>query len=330
MLLPTTYSGVLLTIALAGVLWGLWANLLRLDRKWRFELYATDFAIGGLLGALLLAYTVGNSGAGNTLTFEDNLTIAGKRSMAIAAGAGILYCVGNLLTMAGLTLAGMSTALPVAAGVALAVGTLFHGGGKAGMTWAGAGVGLAAVAVSALAQRAAAAAAPAKKGLSPGVKGLILSAAGGVFLGASLPVAEWSRASEIGLGAYGAAVFLCLGLLAVTPMANIYFLNLPVQGAPLSFLAYFKAPKGQHLAGLAGGILWAGGTTAFFAAAGATYEGGPKFLALQAAALGGAVLGGLCGLLFWGEQAESGKAKGLILLSLLVLGAGLGLAFAGA
>lgn len=307
-----------MTIALAGVLWGLWANTLRLDRKWRFELYGFDFAIGAVLGAVALAYTLGNAGSGNSFTFDDNLTIAGRRALATAAAAGVLYCLGNLLTLAGLTIAGMSTALPAAAAVALAVGAAFHRGGSAGLVWGGVAVGLLAIVALGMARRAAGA----------GMAGLILSATGGLFVGLALQVADWSREGEIGLGAYAVAVFLSAGMLAATPLVNVYFLNLPVQGAPLSFLAYFKATRGLHLAGVAGGVLWAAGTAAFFAAM--SYEGGPKFLGLQAVAMGGAVLGGLAGLTVWGEAGTNSRAKGLILLGLAALGAGLGLVYAGA
>jgi glucose uptake protein len=334
MLLPTTYGATLLALALTALFWGIWANTLRADRKWRFELYAVDFAFGAVAIALILAMTVGNAGTGNSFTFEDNVTVASKRNMATAFGGGVIYCLGNIMLLAGVTLAGMSTALPLGAAMGLLTGVAWTaiGGGPAmpEMVYGGAGAALAAVLMAALAQKAAEAAAPVKKGMHPGWKGFILSCIGGVILGISLPVVESSRVGDIGLGAYGAAVFMTLGLLAMTPLVDLYFLNLPVQGEVASPGAYFKGTLKQHLLGMVGGGLWAAGTTMFFSSVGGTYAGAPAFLGSEALAFGGAVLGALCGLVIWGEQAGAPKAKLMLLGTMILLAGGAAAIFLGA
>ena len=83
-----TSDGALLVLLIAALLLGLWANTMRVDKKYRFELYAFDFAISGLLVSVLLAFTLGNQGSSATFTFEDNLTIASKRAIGGAIGAG--------------------------------------------------------------------------------------------------------------------------------------------------------------------------------------------------------------------------------------------------
>lgn len=335
MLQPTTYGATVLVLVLAALFWGTWTNTQRADRKWRFELYTFDFAFGALAVVLLLAMTVGNSAAGNNFTFEDNLTVAAKRNMATAFGGGAIYCLGNIMILAGVVLAGMSTALPVGAAMGLLTGVAWAaiGGGpaNAGLVYGGAGAALAAVIAAARAQSAAAAAAPVKKGMHPGWKGLILSCLGGVIIGIALPVVESSRAGEIGLGAYAAAVFMTLGVFTITPLVNLYFLNLPVQGEASSPLQYLKGTKRQHLLGIAGGALWAIGTTLFFSSEGAgTYAGASKFLGNEAVALGGAVVGGICGLSIWGEQAGAPKAKLILMGTMALLAGGAAMIFFGA
>jgi glucose uptake protein len=320
MLLPITYGSMMLALGLAALLWGLWANTQRADGRWRFELYAFDFAAGVLLMSILLALTAGNAGSADAFTFEDVLTVAGKRNMLTATGGGVLVGIGNLMVLAGVALAGMSTALPAGAAVALLVAVAWQGlGGKAanaGLIYGAAVVALASLLANALAQRAAAVATPVKKGLHPGWKGFILATVGGLVGGAGYPVLESSRGGDIGVGAYGAAVFGAIGIFLITPLVNLYLLNLPVKGEPLSPLAYLKGTSKQHLLGIAGGALWVTGLLAILSASGGTFAGASKPLGAQAAAQTSALVGAICGVVLWKEQEVSGMAR------LMVLGAG--------
>ena len=329
-----TSDGALLVLLLAALLLGLWANTMRVDKKYRFELYAFDFALGSLLVAVLLAFTLGNQGSSATFTFEDNMTIASKKALGTAIGAGLLFCLGNMMTMAGIALAGLSTAVPVSTAVAIIVTVILQIFGKGpaspGLVYGAAGVALLVLVVTGLAQKAVMVATPVKRGMHAGIKGFILSGVGGLVLGAFPVAADASRATEIGLGAYAVVVFTALGCLLMTPLVNLYFLNLPVQGAPLPISAFFKATVKQHLLGATGGALWAGGTVALFAAAGGAYAGAPKQLAVLAAGYGGAVIAALCGLLLWGEPAGAPKAKGLLFGTALILLAAVAMLYLGA
>lgn len=307
---------------------------MRVDKKYRFELYAFDFAIGALVTAVLLAYTLGNQGSSASFTFEDNMTIASKRAMATAVGAGLIFCIGNMLTMAGIALSGLSTAAPVSAAVAMMITVLMQvfgkGPGNPGLVYGSAGVALLLLVVTGLAQKAVMAATPVKRGVHPGIKGFILSAVGGLVLGAFPIAVDSSRATEIGLGAYAAVVFTAVGGLLLTPLVNLYFLNLPVQGEPLPLTAFFKATVKQHVLGAVGGMLWAGGAVALFAAAGGSYAGAPKQLAVLAAGYGGAVIAALCGLILWGEPTGAPKAKGLLFGTAILLLAAVAMLYLGA
>lgn len=325
----------LLALAISALLWGCWASTQQADRKWRFELYAFDFAFGAMLTTLLLALTLGNWGGGNNFTFDDILTVAGKRNMATAAGSGVVYCLGNIMVLAGVALAGMSSALPVGMAMTLLIAVLLEAAFGTGMTnsglaYGGAGLAILVLGVAALAQKAAAAAAPVKKGMHPGWKGFILSLVGGLLLASALRVAESSRGGDIGVGAYGVALFMSLGLFLMTPLVNVYFLNLPVQGQPASPMAYLKGTKKQHMAGMLGGALWAGGTVAFLAGVTGGYAEAPKFLSAEALACGSGVVGVLLGLAVMGDQAGAGKAKAMLLGAGAVLSGAITLVFLGA
>ena len=318
-----TRDGALLVLLLAALLLGLWANTMRVDKKYRFELYAFDFAFGAVLAALVLAFTLGNLGNSAAFTFEDNMTIASRRALGTAVGAGVIFCLGNMMTMAGITLAGLSTAVPVSAAMAMIVTVILQIFGKGpkspGLVYGAAGVAVLVLVVTGLAQKAVMAATPVKRGMHAGLKGYILSCVGGLVLGVFPIAVDSSRASEIGLGAYAAILFTAIGSLLLTPLVNLYFLNLPVQGEPLPITAYFKATVKQHLLGATGGMLWAGGALALFAAAGGAYTGAPKQLAVLAAGYGGAVISALCGLLIWGEPAGAPKAKGMLFGAAVIL-----------
>jgi len=323
----------MLLLALAALFWSTWPNLQRADRKWRFELYALDFAFGALISAALLAITTGNAGSSNTFTFDDTLTVASKRNMAFAAGGGVVYCLGNLMVFAGVVLAGLSTAVPVGASMGLIAGVLTvalnRGTASPGMTYGGVALALAAVIAAAFAQKQAAAAAPVKKGMHPGWKGFVLSCAGGPIAGLGIPISDSGRQGDIGVGAYGVAVFMALGLFAMTPLVMLYFLNLPVQGDAASPLGYLKGTRKQHLMGFLGGTMWGIGTTAFFASASGGFAGSPAFLQCIAVVFGGSVIGALSGLFLWGEHAGAPKARVALMGSMALLALASGMVFSG-
>jgi glucose uptake protein len=91
--------------------------------KWRFELYYLGIALGTFLFALLGAFTLGSIGEG--FSFEHNLAISGKRQMAMAASAGVIFNLGNMLLVAAVSVAGVAVAFPLAIGMALVVSVVW-------------------------------------------------------------------------------------------------------------------------------------------------------------------------------------------------------------
>ena len=94
------------------------------------------------------------------------------------------------------------------------------------------------------------------------VKGIIISVAGGILMGSIGGMVARAREGDFGLGPYGAAAVFGLGVFFSTFVYNIFFINLPIEGDPLEFTAYFKGRRGQHILGILGGILWCAGLEA--------------------------------------------------------------------
>src|SRR4030081_1715131 len=101
MILPTTYATALLLTILSMICWGSWANTFKLTRKWRFELFYFDYALGVLLAAVIAALTFGSIGA--ELSFSDNLLIAGNRKIAWGIAAGVVFNLANMLLVAAIS-----------------------------------------------------------------------------------------------------------------------------------------------------------------------------------------------------------------------------------
>lgn len=330
MLIPTTYGWTLFALVISMLCWGSWANMQKASGKHRFELFCFDFSIGSLIAAVLMAASLGM--LGDDLTFEDNLITGGKRNMVAAFLGGAVFNLGNMLMLAGVSISGMSVAVPISFGISIVISAIWRfvetRQGNPALVFGGIAVLLAAIAASSMAHHfhALATKPRVKNQIGGGIKGIAISTASGVLLGLHVPLAGVSRAGEIGLGPYTALVFMAIGAFATTLLYNLYFMNLPVQGEPVKFSAYFAAGKKNHLLGVLGGMIWAIGAAAAFAAS------TPGKVSLVAPALayslsnGACVLAALWGLIAWREFSDAtGRAKSLVSVMVFLYVAGLAL-----
>jgi glucose uptake protein len=331
MILPETYLSALLLIILSMLCWGSWANTFKLTGRWRFELFYYDYSVGVLLAAIIAAYTFGSMG--NELSFSDNMLVAAKRNMAYAVAAGMVFNLANMLLVAAISVAGLAVAFPVGIGLALVIGVVWNyflnPQGNPTLLAAGVALVMCAIVVDALAYSAhAKPAAPAggrKKSASS--KGILLSLISGVLMGSFYPLVEMSKGGGVdaaGLGPYAVAFLFALGVFFSTFIYNLYFLNLPVEGQPLSMLAYFKGTLPQHALGIFGGIVWCTGAIANFVAASAPnkVQVGPAIS--YAIGQGATMVSALWGVLVWKEFAgASSKVRILLTLMFVLFLAGL-------
>ncbi len=338
MILPSTYTGAILCLALSLLCWGSWANLQKLSGKRRYELFYWDFSIGVALAAVVAAFTLGSLRP-SELTFQDNLLITSYHKISYALEAGALFNLGNVLLVGALSVAPMAVVFPVAMGVGLVVEVgwlLFPPQGSALLLSGGAVLVLVAIVVNAFAYstyalelqkgakqplmpepRNPAAAAAARPALP--ATGIALSVVSGFVLGMIPPLSDLSRSGEDGLGAYTAAFLIAIAALVTTFVYAPFFITFPVQGAPVQFRAYFKGGTAVHLYGFFAGVLWCVGLIATFASGGAlaTIQAAP--VAVRGYAEGATVLAALWGLLAWREFRGSSPRVRILLTSTLVL-----------
>jgi len=331
MIIPETYAVALLLIILSMVCWGSWANTFKLVGKWRFELFYYDYSLGVLIAAIIAAYTFGSSGS--ELSFTDNLAIAGKRNMVWALAAGAVFNLANMLLVAAISVAGMAVAFPVGIGLALVVGVIWNyflnPQGNPLLLAVGVVLVVGAIIVDALAYaghartlRKAAGKSKSAAPRSDGAKGIVLSLISGVLMGSFYPLVETAKGGGIemaGLGPYAVAFLFAVGVFLSTFVFNLYFLNLPVQGEPLSMFQYFHGSLKQHALGIVGGLIWCIGAIANFVAASApkSVQVGPAIS--YAVGQGATMVSALWGLLVWREFAGADSKTRLLLALMLIL-----------
>ena len=336
MTLATTYSAGLCLAIFSLLCLGSWANSLKLAGRWRFELFCFDFSVGLAATSLVLAFTAGSLGY-DSFTFLDDVMRASKHSLVYAFAAGMIFNLGNMLLLAGMSLVGMSIAFPIGLGIAIVVGALVaHSVSSQGnpvVLFTGVAVVLVAVLVCAFGYGSLARLrelekmkAGAHRTLRPSVswKGVLLSVAGGIVLGSFTPVLDMARNPDIGLGPYSLGVIFCMGIAFSTILYNMYFMNLPVKGEALEILAYFHSTFRQHLCGALGGAVWSLGAIAALVVSSSPKETMPAPALSYALAQSSPLLAAFWGLVVWKEsRGADAKVIALMGLTLFLLAAGL-------
>jgi len=339
MILPASHLASLLLLVLCLLCWGSWANTFNATgKKWRFELYYYDFAIGVMLASVICALTLGTLGW-DGFDFLDDIRLAGKRQDVFAFLAGMVFNFGNMLLVGAISIVGLAVAFPAGLGVAMVVGAIWTLvlGPPASLLFSLLGM-LALIASVALCSMAYQTYAKAKliemiqtgktKSTKKTVssKGVILACVGGLFIGSFYPLIQQSRESEVGLGPYAGGFVFAAGILVSTFVFNLFFMNLPVAGKPVEVVEYFRAKAKLHLFGILGGIVWYVGALATFVVMRA--EGPAKVEPSWTYLLtdGGIVLATVWGLLLWKElSGTDSKVNYRIVLMLVFMMLGLGL-----
>ena len=351
MLLPTTYAITLAVLIFATLCWGSWANTLK-KSSWRFEVYYIDFAIGALLLAVVAAYTVGSMGS--EISVQDNYLLSSKTQMIYAFMAGCVMNLALMMFVAAVDLGGMAVAGSIVFGLALVVGAIWNYiGTQTGSVAALAGgsvLALLSVVTATFAKgklegirsRLAAAAKlleePPAEALAPGKKkrveqstgpgplrGVWLAIPAGLLFGAFYPAVGLSMEGELGLSnPFALMLIFSIGMFVSTFIYNLYFMNLPVKGLPISVFAYFTGTLGQHAMGLLGGMLWMAGACALLIALAAQGEAKVVPSIAKAFGYGAGMLSLFWGVTIWKEFAEGdGGVKRLLAITLLLLAGGI-------
>ena len=304
MFIPETYALALFLMILCMTCWGSWANTFKLAGDVRFELFYWDYALGVFIMAVILAVTMGSFYGGED-AFFNNLTDATGSRIGLALVGGTIFNLANILLVGAIAIAGMAVAFPVAIGAALVIGTLLTFAvdrtGNAVMLFTGVGLAVIAVIADALAY----------KELSGGAvqvtkKGLTVSIVSGILMGSWSPLTAASMSDGAGqLTPYTSLVFFTFGTLISTFLFNIYFMQKPLVGEPVSLEGYLKGKPSWHVLGLVGGFIWSIGTASNLIAG---REAG--FAVSYAMGQSAPMVAALWGVFVWKEFAgASSKAK---------------------
>lgn len=262
MFIIETYATAVVLCLVTMLCWGSWANTQKLTTStWRFELFYWDYALGIMISALVLAFSLGSTGEEGR-GFLADLDQAEAANLQSAFVGGVFFNAANILLVAAIGIAGMSVAFPVGIGIALVLGVLVNyisqPIGNPQLIFGGVILITLAIVLNARAYRQLSAG----NGEKLSQKGLWLSVISGCLMGlfykyvADSMVGDFSQ-PEIGkLTPYTALVMFALGILLSSLVFNTLQMRKPFSGAPLHFSDYFAGEGKDHVMGMVGGAIW--------------------------------------------------------------------------
>jgi glucose uptake protein len=307
MFTPHDANLALIMMITSAICWGSWANTFKGVKNYRFELFYWDYAVGIFLTSLIFAFTMGSSG-NDSSSFLNNVHAADASNIGWASLAGVIFNLANLLLVAGIDMAGLATAFPVAIGIALVVGVAlsYIQQQKGDVRMLAAGVLCAVIAVILDGK----AYGEVSKGKEVSRKSIVTCVVSGVLMGLWAPFSTRALTHGNTLGPYSIAVFLTGGALLSCFVWNVYFMKKPLVGAPVSFGGFFHGPTSGHLLGLIGGAIWTTGTV--FNLVAANFTGVAISYAIGQSA---PMVAALWGIFVWKEFAGANKqAKAFLAL----------------
>jgi glucose uptake protein len=267
----------------------------------------------------------------------DDIGLAAKQKDALAILGGAVFNLGNMLMLGGLSIAGVTATYAIGVSLMLTLGmVIMHvtaPSGNGAMLAVGAVLVVAAAIMLGFASRIHSLerlvllmregkTKSTKKVVS--IKGIMLTAAGGIVASGFFPLVNAARDGENGVGPYALGIFFAIGIAASTFVYGLFFMNLPVQGDPLELTAYFKGRARFHWLGIFGGMLFFFGLISLLIVARAEGKNVVHPTAVRALMLAAALIGTLWGLIKWKEFANSGgKVRMILLIALLVLVVGM-------
>ena len=113
MFTPHSLNLALVMMITSAICWGSWANTYKGVKKYRFELFYWDYAVGIFLISLILALTMGSTGS-DASSFLNNVRSADSNNIVSTMVGGAIFNLANLLLVAAIDMAGLAVAFPVA------------------------------------------------------------------------------------------------------------------------------------------------------------------------------------------------------------------------
>lgn len=318
MFIVNNYTLAVVFCVITMICWGSWGNTQKLaGKRWRYELFYWDYAIGMLLFSLLMACTLGSFGESGR-SFIPDLRQAEWMTLGSALVGGIIFNASNILLSASISLAGMSVAFPLGVGIALVLGVFvnYFGAPKGDPVCLFGGVALIAVAI--ILNGIAASKMKKDEGSTQSIrKGIVLAVLAGIlmaffyrFVAAAMDLEDFSKPVSGLITPYTAFFIFSVGVFLSNFVFNTLAMKKPVAGKPIRYREYFKGSLGTHMVGVLGGCIWALGTLFSYIAAG---EAGAA--TSYALGQGAPMIAALWGILVWKEFAGSNQVvTGLLIL----------------
>jgi len=275
MVVVESYALAVVLCFVTMLCWGSWANTQKLATKeWRFQLFYWDYALGVLLLALFLAFTLGSTGSVGR-SFLADLGQASGSSIASALFGGIIFNLANILLVAAIDIAGMAVAFPIGIGIALVLGVFANyvatPVGNPQLLFGGVAAITLAIILDAIAYRRLA-----SRGQKTTAKGIVISIAAGLLMGFFYRFVAASMSSDFAnlqagkLSPYTAVVVFSSGLFLSNFLWNTLVMVKPFVGEPVPIGDYFsKGNVKLHLIGILGGVIWSLGMSLSIIAFGA-------------------------------------------------------------
>ena len=246
MYIVENYGLAIVLCVITMLCWGSWANTTKLTTKtWRFELFYWDYGFGILLATLVLAFTLGSSGAEGR-GFIVDIKQAQMNNIASSFAGGVIFNLANILLVAAIGIAGMSVAFPVGIGIALVLGVIVNyisnPQGNALLIFGGVALIALAIILNAKAyQRLRTNSADKVSG-----KGLLLSVVSGCLMGLFYKYVAVSMVSNFNvpeagkLTPYTALVIFAIGIVVSSFVFNSIQMKYPFTGSPVSVCRLFQ------------------------------------------------------------------------------------------
>ena len=311
-----SYPVAVIMLLVTMLCWGSWANTQKLaTRKWPFQLFYWDYALGIVILSLILGVTMGSTGTGGRSFFPD-LAQASSSALGSAFLGGVVFNIANLLLVAAIDIAGMSVAFPVGIGLALVIGVLVNyvavPVGDPVLLFLGVALVTVAIIFDAIAYRKL------SGNTSVTIKGIVLSILAGILMGfffrfvAAATAQDFEQPSAGLMTPYSAVFVFSIGVFISSFLWNTIFMYKPIKGEKVSFKDYFKQGTPYlHFIGILGGVIWCLGMEFSIIASGQA-----GFAISYGLGQGATMVAAAWGVFIWKEFAEAPKGTNKLLYTM--------------
>ena len=329
MVIVQSYFVAVLMCVITMLCWGSWANTQKMaSREWAFQLFYWDYAFGVLILSLILALTMGSTGA-HGRSFIPDLAQADGKAVGSALLGGAVFNMANLLIVVAINIAGMAVAFPIGIGLALVIGVVVNYVatplGNPVVLFIGVVLVVLAILLDAVAYRK-----HSGGGASGTTRGIVISILGGILMGFFYRFVAASMATDFTLPEagkltpYTASVLFAAGLLLSNFIWNSFFMYRPVSGEKATYEDYVKKGTARlHLIGILGGAIWSLGMT--FSIIAAEQAG---YAISYGLGQGATLIAALWGVFIWKEFGKAEGFRGTLIAMFLFFLVGLGMIIA--